>query len=69
VTTTDATQALETQLLEFIAGITALGAEGKQSDRIALAARIRLPSQVVARVLGMSPAAAKKALERARAAA
>lgn len=53
-------------LLEFIAGALALPSDAKEADRVALAARVGLSSDTAARVLGKSPAAAQKALERAR---
>lgn len=58
----------DTVLLEYIAGLLALPAEAGDAERIALAARVDLSVDTVVRVLGKSPAAAQKALERARAA-
>ena len=53
-------------LLEFIAGALVLPANAKDADRVSLAARVGLSSQTAARVLGKTPAAAEKAMERAR---
>lgn len=52
--------------LEFIAGALALPPEAKEAQRLALAARVGLSPEVAARIFGKTPAAAKKALERAR---
>lgn len=57
-----------TVLLEYIAGLLALSADAGDAERVALAARVDLSIETTGRVLGKSPAAAQKALERARAA-
>lgn len=53
-------------LLEYIAGVLSLPADAPEGDRIALAADVGLSADTAARVLRKTPAAAKKALERAR---
>ncbi len=57
-----------TILLEYIAGLLSLPADAGDAERVALAARVDLSIETTGRVLGKSPAAAQKALERARAA-
>jgi hypothetical protein len=53
-------------LLEYIAGLLALPANATEGDRVALAARVGVPVDAAARILRKSPAAATKALQRAR---
>lgn len=53
-------------LLEFVAGLLALPADATETQRIAVAARVGLSAEAVARVFGKSLDAATKAMQRAR---
>ena len=53
-------------LLEFIAGALALPVDAKDAQRVALAARVGLSVETAARILGKTPAAAGKAMQRAK---
>ena len=50
----------------FVAGLLALPRDADDTARVALAARIGLPSDSAARILDKTPAAMQKAYERAR---
>jgi len=53
-------------LLEFIAGALVLPPDAKDAQRVSLAARVGLPVETAARILGKTPVAARKAMQRAR---
>lgn len=60
------TRSDEVRLLEFVAGLLALPRDADETARVALAARLGMPSDAAARILDKTPAAVQKAYERAR---
>lgn len=56
----------QTKLLEFLAGLSVLGTDADESDRLQLASRVGVNTDGVARIFGKTHAAAQKALERAK---
>jgi hypothetical protein len=60
------TRSDEARMLEFVAGLLALPRDADDTARVALAARLDIPSDTAARILDKTPAAIQKAYERAR---